>query len=436
MTAGRGPGTAAGGGPGAAAARNAATPRAAAAGFDVERVRRDFPILDQTVNGRPLVYLDNAATSQKPRAVLDALQAYYTRDNANIHRGLHALSERATAAYEASRGRMRRFLNAAEDREIVFTRGTTEAINLVAQCFARPRLKPGDEILLSHLEHHSNIVPWQMVCEAAGARLRIAPIDDRGDLVLEEVERLLGPRTRMVAMVHVSNSLGTINPARRLVEMARARGVPVLLDGAQAAPHLPIDVRALGCDFYAVSGHKMFGPTGIGALYGRAEHLEAMPPYQGGGDMIASVTFEKTTYNKVPHKFEAGTPHIAGAIGLGAAIDYLEGLDAGARLRHEQDLLAYATERLSEIPGVRILGTAREKASVVSFVLGDVHPHDIGTILDRHGIAIRAGHHCTQPLMDRLGVPATARASFAFYNTRAEADALAAGVRRVIEVFG
>jgi cysteine desulfurase/selenocysteine lyase len=409
---------------------------AAAAAFDVGRVRRDFPILDQTVNGKPLVYLDNAATAQKPRAVLDALLAYYTRDNANIHRGLHALSERATAAYEAARGKVRRFLNAADDREIVFTRGTTEAINLVAQSFARPRLKPGDEILLSHLEHHSNIVPWQLACEATGARLRVIPVDDRGDLVLEEAERLLGPRTRMLAVVHVSNSLGTINPVRRLVGMARAAGVPVLLDGAQAAPHLPIDVRALGCDFYAVSGHKMFGPTGIGALYGRAEHLEAMPPYQGGGDMIASVAFDRTTWNKVPHKFEAGTPHIAGAIGLGAAIDYLAGLDAGARLAHEDDLLAHATARLMEIPGVRIIGTAREKASVVSFTLGDVHPHDIGTILDRQGIAIRAGHHCTQPLMDRFGVPATARASFAFYNTRAEADALAAGVRRVTEVFG
>jgi cysteine desulfurase/selenocysteine lyase len=412
------------------------TGAAAGAALDVGRVRRDFPILHQEVNGRPLVYLDNAATSQKPRAVLEALQAYYTRDNANIHRGLHALSERATAAYEASRGKVRRFLNAADDREIVFTRSTTEAVNLVAQSFVRPRLKAGDEVLVSHMEHHSNIVPWQMVCEATGARLRVIPVDDRGDLVLEECERLLGPRTRFVSVVHVSNSLGTINPVAEIVALARARGVPVMLDGAQAAPHLGIDVRAIGCDFYAISGHKMFGPTGIGALYGRAEHLEAMPPYQGGGDMISSVTFERTTWNRVPHKFEAGTPHIAGAIGLGAAIDYLRTLDEAARLRHEQDLLERVTERLSAIDGLRLVGTARRKASVVSFVVGDIHPHDIGTVLDQQGIAIRAGHHCTQPLMERFGVPATARASFAFYNTREEADALAAGVRRVLEVFG
>ncbi|MGH9750117.1 MAG: SufS family cysteine desulfurase [Candidatus Polarisedimenticolia bacterium] len=414
-----------------------ARPTAAAGGapFDVARVRRDFPALHQEVHGRPLVYLDNAATAQKPRAVIDALVRFYTEDNANIHRGLHTLSERATAAYEGSREKARRFVNAASAREIVFTRGTTEAINLVAWSFVRPRLQAGDEVLVSTLEHHSNIVPWQMVCGAAGARLRVVPVDDRGDLILEEYERLLTPRTRIVALTHVSNSLGTVCPAARLAAMARARGVPVLFDGAQAAPHLPIDVRAIDCDFYAVSGHKMFGPTGIGFLYGRETHLEAMPPYQGGGDMIASVRFEGTTWNRIPHKFEAGTPHIAGVIGLGAAIDYLAALDPAARRAHEEDLLEYATTSLAGIPGLRILGTARDKVSVVSFLLGEIHPHDIGTVLDREGVAIRAGHHCTQPLMERFGVPATARASFAFYNTRDEVDALAAAVRKVLEVF-
>ena len=413
----------------------AAGARGTRAAFDVRAIREDFPVLHQTVFGKPLVYLDNAATAQKPRAVIDAITRFYTLDNSNIHRGLHALSERATAAYEESRAKARRFLHAADDREIIFVRGTTEAINLVAHSYGRPHLGAGDEVLITAMEHHSNIVPWQILCEEKGARLRIAPIDDSGALRLDEFERLLTERTRIVSVPHVSNALGTINPVRRIVEMAHQRDVPVLVDGAQAAPHLPIDVRELGCDFYALSGHKMFGPTGIGVLYGRADLLEAMPPYQGGGDMIASVTFEKTTYNRLPHKFEAGTPHIAGVIGLGAAIDYLEGIDAAGRMAHEDDLLKYATEKVTALPRVRLIGTAREKTSVLSFVVDGVHPHDIGTILDRDGIAIRAGHHCAQPLMDRFGVPATARASLALYNTREEIDALAAGIGKVLEVF-
>ena len=410
-------------------------PAGAKTAFDVRSVRQDFPILHQSVFGKPLVYLDNAATAQKPKAVIDALARYYTQDNANIHRGLHQLSERATAAYEEARSKVRRFLNAAEDREIVFVRGTTEAINLVAQSYGRTHLDPGDEVLITTMEHHSNIVPWQILCEEKGARLRVAPIGDDGDLLLDEFEKLLGPRTRLVSVVHVSNALGTVNPVKRLVEMARRRDIPVLVDGAQAAPHLRIDVRELDCDFYALSGHKLFGPTGIGVLYGRARLLEAMPPWQGGGDMIASVTFEKTIYNRLPHRFEAGTPHIAGVIGLGAALDYLESIDRDGCIAHEDDVLAYATRTIAALPRVRLVGTAREKTGVLSFVIEGVHPHDIGTILDREGIAIRAGHHCTQPLMDRFGVPATARASFALYNTRAEVDALAAGVRRVLEVF-
>ena len=410
-------------------------PAGAKTAFDVRSVRRDFPILHQSVFGKPLVYLDNAATAQKPKAVIDALTRYYTQDNANIHRGLHQLSERATAAYEEARAKVRRFLNAAEDREIVFVRGTTEAINLVAQSYGRTHLDPGDEVLITTMEHHSNIVPWQILCEEKGARLRVAPIGDDGDLLLDEFEKLLGPRTRLVSVVHVSNALGTVNPVKRLVEMARRRDIPVLVDGAQAAPHLRIDVRELDCDFYALSGHKLFGPTGIGVLYGRARLLEAMPPWQSGGDMIASVTFAKTTYNRLPYKFEAGTPHIAGVIGLGAALDYLESIDRDGCIAHEDDVLAYATRTIAALPRVRLVGTAREKTGVLSFVIEGVHPHDIGTILDREGIAIRAGHHCTQPLMDRFGVPATARASFALYNTRAEVDALAAGVRRVLEVF-
>ncbi len=404
--------------------------------FDVERVRRDFPILHQEVNGRPLVYLDNAATAQKPKAVLQALERYYSRDNANVHRGLHELSERATAAYEGTRTTIRRFINAREDREIVYVRGTTEAINLVAQTFGRARIERDDEVVLTHMEHHSGIVPWQLLCDGVGARLRVAPVTDDGDLNLEAFKSLLGPRTKMVSMVHVSNTLGTINPARLIVEMAHARGIPVLLDGAQAVPHFRVDVQDLDCDFYAFSSHKVFGPTGIGVLYGKAKHLEAMPPYQGGGDMISSVSFDGTTYNRIPHKFEAGTPNIAGVIGMGTAIDYLESLDESGRLDHEEELLRHATEVIDSIPEARIIGRAKERTGVLSFVLGDIHPHDIGTILDREGIAIRAGHHCTQPLMDRLGVPATARASVSFYNTLGEIDALGAGIRRVLEVFG
>jgi len=413
----------------------AAPARKAPAAFDVERVRADFPILRQTVFGKPLVYLDNAATAQKPRAVIDTLTRFYEVDNANIHRGLHQLSERSTAAYEETRAKVRRFLNAAEDREIVFVRGTTEAINLAASSYARPHVGRHDEVLITTMEHHSNIVPWQMLCEEKGARLRVAPINDDGELLLDEFEALLGPRTRIVSVAHVSNALGTVNPIRRIVEMAHRRNIPVLVDGAQAAPHLKIDVRDLDCDFYTLSGHKLFGPTGIGVLYGKAALLEAMPPYQGGGDMIASVTFEKTIYNRLPHKFEAGTPHIAGVIGLGAAIDYLESIDPEGRAAHEQALLEHATRRLAELPRLRIVGRAKEKTGVLSFVIEGIHPHDIGTILDREGIAIRAGHHCAQPLMDRFGVPATARASFALYNTREEVGALESGIRKVLGVF-
>jgi cysteine desulfurase/selenocysteine lyase len=404
--------------------------------LDVARIREEFPILRTLVRGKPLVYLDNAATTQKPRYVMDALAAYYETLNSNIHRGVHHLSQLATRVYEESRAKVQRFLNAADPREIVFVRGTTEAINLVARSFIRPRLRPGDEILVTHLEHHSNIVPWQMLRDETGAVLRVAPIDDRGDVIAEELERLLTPRTRILALAHVSNALGTVNPVRRLVEAAHRRGVPVLVDGAQAVAHAKVDVRDLGCDFYAFSGHKIYGPTGIGALYGKAEHLEAMPPWQGGGDMILSVTFEKTAYHRIPHRFEAGTPHIAGAIGLGEALDYVTsrvGLDAVAA--HERDLLDFATARLLEVEGLRIVGTAREKAGVISFVLEGIHPHDIGTILDQEGIAIRTGHHCAQPVMERFGVPATARASFALYNTRAEVDALVAAIHKVHEVF-
>ena len=403
--------------------------------LDVESVRKDFPILRQQVRGKPLVYLDSAATAQKPRAVIDAIARYYLDDNANVHRGVHLLSERATEAYEGSREKVRRFINAAHAHEIVFVRGTTEAINLVAQTYGRTQVSVGDEILVTVMEHHSNIVPWQMLCEEKGAVLRVAPMDDHGQLLMGELEHLIGPRTRLVALGHVSNALGTINPVRRIVEMAHQRSVPVLLDGAQAAPHLQIDVQALGCDFYAFSGHKLFGPTGIGVLYGKSELLEQMRPWQGGGDMISSVTFEKTTYNKLPHKFEAGTPDIAGAIGLGAAIDYVSGLGLSAIAAHEHDLLGYATEALRTVPGLRLIGTAKEKASVLSFLLGDVHPHDVGTVLDREGIAIRTGHHCAQPLMRRLGVAATARASLALYNTREDVDALVAGLHKVREVF-
>jgi len=403
--------------------------------FDATEVRADFPALAQTVHGRPLAYLDNAATTQKPRHVIEAVTRYYERDNANVHRGVHLLSERATSAYEQARDKVRQFINAAESREIVFVRGATEGVNLVAQTWGRTNLRPGDEVLVTTMEHHSNIVPWQMVSEATGAALRVIPMDDRGELLMDEYGRLLNERTRLVSVVHVSNALGTVNPVKEIVSLAHERGVPVLLDGAQAVSHLKVDVRDLGCDFYVLSGHKMFAPTGIGALYGRASLLDEMPPYQGGGDMIRSVSFEGTTYNDLPHKFEAGTPNIGGAVGLGAAIDYLAGLGLAGAAAHEHAVLAYATERLSAIPGLRIVGTARQKVGVLSFVVDGVHPHDIGTVLDAEGVAIRAGHHCCQPLMQRLGLEATARASLAFYNTRDDIDALAAALARVREVF-
>jgi cysteine desulfurase / selenocysteine lyase len=404
--------------------------------FPVERIRGDFPALHQQVHGMPLIYLDNAATTQKPYQVIKALEHYYRWDNANIHRAVHQLSERATENYEAARNKVQRFINAAQREEVVFVRGTTEAINLVAQSFARPRLRAGDEILISYLEHHSNIVPWQIVCEQTGAKLRVAPINEAGELILEEYERLLSSQTRLVAIAHASNALGTLNPISRVIELAHGRGVPVLVDGAQAVPHMPIDVQQLDCDFYAFSGHKMIGPTGIGVLYGKREWLEAMPPYQGGGDMIRSVSFGKTLYNELPYKFEAGTPAIAEAIGLGAAVDYLAALGMDKVAAYEQGLLAYATQTLAQIPGVRLIGTAQEKVGVLSFILEEVHPHDMGTVLDREGIAIRTGHHCAQPVMERFGVPATARASFAFYNTQAEVDALAAGIEGIREILG
>ncbi len=408
--------------------------RAGEGGFDVERVRQDFPILHRKVHGKPLAYLDNAASSQKPQQVIDTVSRFYSVSNANIHRGVHELSQRATDLYEAARRKAAGLLNAAEDREIIFVRGTTEAINLVAFSYLKKHARPGDEVLISAMEHHSNIVPWQIACEVFGTTLRVAPVNDDGELILHEFEKLIGPRTKIVSVVHVSNSIGTVNPVREIVEMAHRKNVPVLLDGAQAVPHMPVDVRELGCDFYAFSGHKVFGPTGVGVLYGKAALLEDMPPYQGGGEMISVVTFQKTHYNVIPHKFEAGTPNIAGGVGLGAAIDYLNNLDRAAARRHEEDLLAYATEAVSRVPGVRIIGTAKEKASILSFTLEGVHPHDIGTILDRDGIAVRTGHHCTQPLMQRFGVPATARASFAFYNTREEADRLAEGLRKTKEL--
>jgi len=403
---------------------------------DVATVRADFPVLAGRANGKPLVYLDNAATSQKPLAVIDAVTQFYSADNANIHRGVHELSQRATLAYEGARGKLQRFLNAADPHEIVFLRGTTEAINLVAYSYGRANFRAGDEIILSAMEHHSNIVPWQIIGEMTGARIRVIPMTDSGELELDVFRRLLTDRTKLVAVVHVSNALGTINPVKEITALAHERGVPVLVDGAQAAPHGPIDVQDLDADFYALSGHKMLGPTGIGVLYGKAALLDAMPPYQGGGDMIRSVTFEKTTYAPLPAKFEAGTPHIAGALGLGTAVDYLRGLSWEWIQSHEHDLLEHATETLQEIPGLRIVGTAARKASVVSFVIDGVHAHDIGTILDQEGIAIRTGHHCTQPIMHRLGLPATARASFALYNTHEEVEALAHGVRKVHEVFG
>lgn len=404
--------------------------------FDVERVRADFPVLAQRVHGKPLVYLDNAATTQKPNAVIEALEHYYRVDNANIHRGVHTLSERATSAYEGARAKVRQFINAASDTEIVFVRGATEGINLVASSWGRSNVRAGDEILITAMEHHANIVPWQILCEQVGARLRVVPMTDAGELVIEELEGLLNTRTRLVAVTHCSNAIGTVNPVRRIVEQAHAVGALVLVDGAQAVVHLPVDVRALDCDFYVFSGHKLYGPTGIGVLYGRERLLEDMPPYQAGGDMIKLVTFEKTVYADPPCKFEAGTPHIAGAIGLGAAIDYVTYLDRGAIDAHEHGLLDYATRALGDIPGVSIVGRAPEKIGIVSFTLDYAHPHDIGTVLDHEGVAIRTGHHCAMPLMQRLGLPATARASFAFYNTREDVDALLRGVRKVQELFG
>jgi cysteine desulfurase/selenocysteine lyase len=405
------------------------------AGFDVDKVREDFPVLQQRIHGKPLVYLDNAATAQKPFAVIEAIRKFYEVDCANIHRGVHELSQRSTAAYEETRSKAKRFLNARAKNEVIFVRGATEGINLVASSWGRKNVKEGDEIVISALEHHSNIVPWQMLCEEKGATLRVIPMDDRGELLLEEYEKLLGPRTRMVAVGHVSNALGTINPVRQIVEMAHRAGALALIDGAQAAPHLKIDVQALDADFYAFSGHKVFGPTGTGILYGKARLLNAMPPYQGGGDMIKTVTFEKTVYADLPYKFEAGTPNIAGGIGLGAAFDYVTRIGQDNIAAYEHELLIYGTEALSRIPGLRLIGTAREKAAVLSFVIDGIHPHDIGTVLDRQGIAVRTGHHCAQPVMDRFGVPATTRASLAFYNTVAEIDALAAGLAKVKEIF-
>jgi cysteine desulfurase/selenocysteine lyase len=410
-------------------------PRKDAPVLDLEKIRADFPILAERIHGKRLVYLDSAATSQKPRAVIDAIVHYYEHLNANIHRGVHTLSVRATEAHDAARQTVQRFLNAADTREIIFVRGATEAINLVAQTYGRTHVGAGDEILITAMEHHSNIVPWQMLCEEKGAHLRVAPIDDRGELLLDEFARLIGPRTRLVAVTQVSNALGTVTPLREMIELAHRQGVPVLVDGAQAVPHFAVDVQALDCDFYAFSGHKVYAPTGIGVLYAKRALLEAMPPYQGGGDMISSVTFEKTTWNDLPFKFEAGTPDIAGAIALGTALQYIGKLGIDNIAAHEQDLLAYATAKVGALPGVRLIGTASHRAGVLSFVMDGVHPHDLGTILDREGVAIRTGHHCAQPVMDRFGIPATARASFAVYNTRQDVDALVEGMRKAHEVF-
>ena len=409
---------------------------APAPALDVERVRRDFPILERTVNGRPLVYLDSAASAQRPLPVLRAVERYETHTHANVHRGVHALSQAATEAYEGARERVRRFINAQSTREIIFVRGTTEGVNLVAQSYARPRFGPGDEILITGLEHHANIVPWQMVRDQTGCTLTVAPINRRGEVDIDRFMELLSPRTRLVAIAHVSNALGTILPVKRIIDAAHARGAVVLVDGAQAVPHSTVDVRALGCDFYAFSGHKLYGPTGIGVLYGREELLAAMPPWQGGGDMILTVSFEKTTYNELPWKFEAGTPNISGAVGLAAAMDYVEGLGIEAIAAHEQHLLKLATAQLERIPGIEIIGTAAHKAAVLSFTMKGVHPHDLGTILDTEGVAVRTGHHCAQPVMTFFGIPATARASFGVYNTERDVAALVAGLEKVREVFG
>ena len=404
-------------------------------GFDPFHWRPDFPALGQEVKGYPLVYLDNAATTQKPLAVIDALRGYYEHDNANVQRGVHTLSVRATEQYERARTDVQRFINARQPREVVFVRGTTEAINLVAQSFARPRLRAGDEILITGLEHHSNIVPWQLVCQQTGATLRVVPLNDDGEVIPGQFQKLLTPHTRLAALAHVSNALGTINPVVEMTQLAHENNTLVLLDGAQAISHMPVDVQALGCDFYAFSGHKLYGPTGVGVLWGRAELLTQMPPYQGGGEMIRSVTFEETTYADPPHRFEAGTPNIAGVIGLGAALAYLERVGRDVIATYEQELLTYGTERLLKLPGVRLIGTAHEKASILSFVLEGIHAHDVGTVADQMGVAIRTGHHCAQPVMDRFGVPATCRASLAFYNTREDIDALVLALQRAREVF-
>ena len=404
-------------------------------GFDPERVRSDFPVLQQQVNGKPLVYLDNGATSQKPQAVIDELVRYYTTENANVHRGVHTLSQNATEDYEGARAKVKRLLNAADDHEIVYTSGTTHSINIVAQSFGKHSLGPGDEVIVSNMEHHSNIVPWQMLREEKGVVLRVIPIDDTGELLMDEYERMLSPRTKLVSITHVSNALGTILPVEQIIAMAHAQGVPVLIDGAQAVPHMAVDVQKLDCDFYVFSGHKLFGPTGTGVLYGKAELLEAMPPVQGGGDMIKSVTFEKTIYNDLPYKFEAGTPNIAGAIGLGAAIDYVESIGYDSFAAYEDELLDYGTKALESIGGLQIIGTSPRKAGILSFVVDNIHPHDIGTILDAEGVAVRTGHHCAQPVMQRFQIPATARASLALYNTREDIDALVRAIDRAIEVF-
>ncbi len=403
--------------------------------FDVEKIRADFPVLQQLVNGKPLVYLDNGATSQKPQAVIDELVRYYTTENANVHRGVHTLSQNATEDYENARAKLRALLNAADDHEIIYTSGTTQSINIVAQSYGRQNIGEGDEIIVSNMEHHSNIVPWQMLCEEKGAVLRVVPIDDAGELLMDEYERMLSPRTKLVSITHVSNALGTILPVEQIIELAHAQGVPVLLDGAQAVPHMAVDVRKLDCDFYVFSGHKLFGPTGTGVLYGKTELLDAMPPVQGGGEMIKSVTFEKTIYNDLPYKFEAGTPNIAGAVGLGAAVDYVQSVGYETFAAHEDELLEYGTKALESIGGLRIIGTSPRKAGILSFVIDNIHPHDIGTILDAEGIAVRTGHHCAQPVMQRFQIPATARASLAMYNTKEDIDALVRGIDRVIEVF-
>jgi cysteine desulfurase/selenocysteine lyase len=403
--------------------------------LDLEKIREDFPILKQKVHGKPLVYLDSAASAPKPRKVIDRVSRFYAEDYSNIHRGVYELSQRSTHAYEDTRVKIRKFINAASESEVIFVRGTTEAINLVAYSYGGTYVNEGDEIVITAMEHHSNIVPWQLLCKRRGARLRVLPMDDRGDLKLEELENLLSEKTRLVAVTHVSNALGTVNPVHRIIKTAHERGIPVLIDGAQAVPHSKVDVRDLDCDFYCFSGHKMYGPSGVGVLYGKEKLLDAMPPYEGGGDMISSVSFDKTTYNRLPYKFEAGTPNIAGVVGLGAAVDYLNEIGVEAVARHENEILAYATEKLLEIPGLNIVGRARQKAGAVSFVYEGIHPHDIGTILDKEGVAVRTGHHCAQPVMDFFGVPATARASLGVFNNREDIDALVKGIQKVIEVF-